>query len=1146
VALTADAGRIDILGRIDARSAAGGKVALNARDDLLVGDGAVIDASAIAAGGRGGRVSLGTLQGALSLASGSLVNVAGLDAQSAVTDGGVVSLRAPRIGADALGVTTLAGTISGASRIQLEAFRTYQADTLDAVSYGAIAADSAAYLANAPTLLTNLGVAADPRFHLVAGEEIDSAGDLSLNGPLDLLGVRPGGEAGVLTLRAAGNLLLNGSLSDGVAFVSASPGDLPERDTVQVGPSWSYRLTAGASLASADTLATAGGVGDVMIASGALIRTGSGDIDVAAARDIRLADSTAAIYTAGQNRGPGDIPVGTLPVSAQFVQELIYHGDFLEKGGDINLNAARDIVGADGGQFINDWMARAGGAQNGALSDISVGNSWAIDVGKFRQNVGALGGGNVSVEAGGNIDTLSVMLPTTAQPTGPLGSAPAVAGGGDLNLYAGGDLRGGIVYVERGKARLDVGGGVSAAAGSNSLPILGAGATQISLQARRAVAIEAIVNPSALSQSATQGFSEFVNPKEDYFFTYTPDSSATITATSGDVTLRRNDTELNARSTGALNQNQVLGYQVLPASLSVHALQGSVGIGNSFTLYPAPRGNLDIVAAGNIGLSPQGERIAALVLSDADVRLLPDAAHPVENLDDAATRLAGLPSGIGPSNSSTPVHAGDTEPVRIIARDGVLGVDPEAASASGSDRFSLYLAKLARIRAGKISNLNLGLQHDNVGDISVIASKGDIIFPTQRATDANVNSNTNQFRIDGPGRLDVIAAGDIRLAASEGIISRGSRVNVGLPAGGATISVLAGVDPDLSYTAAIDKYLTGSTYAPQLAAYLEMLGVAVQGSAVDTFKSLSLEQQRPLILAVYYNELEQAGIDATKGKPNAFDRGYAATKTLFGADKSHGNLNMFLSRISTLAGGDINIVVPHGFVNAGVANASVVKDRSKLSRLGIVAEGAGNINAMVGDSFLVNQTRVFALDGGDVLVWSENKDIDAGGGAKTTLTVQRTDTLYNFDAVPISLIPPAIAGSGIRTAVTTPGRAPGNVYLFAPSGIVNAGDAGIQSAGNITIAAVKVIGAENIIAGGTTVGVPVDTGGLGASLSSVSAASSSAGSAADTDVGGNKADEGAPLAQAALSWLEVFVMGLGEEDCRQDDIDCLKRQKKQQ
>jgi filamentous hemagglutinin len=28
-----------------------------------------------------------------------------------------------------------------------------------------------------------------------------------------------------------------------------------------------------------------------------------------------------------------------------------------------------------------------------------------------------------------------------------------------------------------------------------------------------------------------------------------------------------------------------------------------------------------------------------------------------------------------------------------------------------------------------------------------------------------------------------------------------------------------------------------------------------------------------------------------------------------------------------------------------------------------------------------------------------------------------------------------------------------------------------------------------------------------------------------------------------LNWLDVFVTGLGEENCKQDDIECLKRQR---
>jgi hypothetical protein len=82
--------------------------------------------------------------------------------------------------------------------------------------------------------------------------------------------------------------------------------------------------------------------------------------------------------------------------------------------------------------------------------------------------------------------------------------------------------------------------------------------------------------------------------------------------------------------------------------------------------------------------------------------------------------------------------------------------------------------------------------------------------------------------------------------------------------------------------------------------------------------------------------------------------------------------------------------------------------------------------------------------------------------------------------------------------------------------------------------------------GGVAVGVPVDSGGLGASLAGAAAAAGGAANAATAAVeaGSGKNDEQAtPLADAAMSWLEVFVVGLGEEQCDQRDLECLKRQR---
>ena len=109
---------------------------------------------------------------------------------------------------------------------------------------------------------------------------------------------------------------------------------------------------------------------------------------------------------------------------------------------------------------------------------------------------------------------------------------------------------------------------------------------------------------------------------------------------------------------------------------------------------------------------------------------------------------------------------------------------------------------------------------------------------------------------------------------------------------------------------------------------------------------------------------------------------------------------------------------------------------------------------------------------------------------------------------------------------------------------MNAGDAGIV-AGNLTIAATAVLGANNIQVSGTAVGVPVDTGGLAAGLTGVSNSASSATTAATSDLAAGPREEqtSAPLADSALSWLDVFVEGFGEEACKPNDAECLQRQR---
>jgi len=100
-------------------------------------------------------------------------------------------------------------------------------------------------------------------------------------------------------------------------------------------------------------------------------------------------------------------------------------------------------------------------------------------------------------------------------------------------------------------------------------------------------------------------------------------------------------------------------------------------------------------------------------------------------------------------------------------------------------------------------------------------------------------------------------------------------------------------------------------------------------------------------------------------------------------------------------------------------------------------------------------------------------------------------------------------------------------------------------AGNLTIGATAVLGRDNIQVGGVTVGVPTESTGLGASLAAGSSVASSAASTATmaTDASAKRAEQSAPLAESAVSWLDVFVLGFGDEACKPDDAECLKRQK---
>lgn len=113
-------------------------------------------------------------------------------------------------------------------------------------------------------MLAGLGLGSDPRASLRGGVNILAEGDFTVANDWNLWRVHRaeanGGQPGLLSLRVAGTLQLNGSISDGFASATRPAGaTLAVPTEIKDGAAWSYRLVAGADLAAANPLETARG-----------------------------------------------------------------------------------------------------------------------------------------------------------------------------------------------------------------------------------------------------------------------------------------------------------------------------------------------------------------------------------------------------------------------------------------------------------------------------------------------------------------------------------------------------------------------------------------------------------------------------------------------------------------------------------------------------------------------------------------------------------------------------------------------------------------------------------------------------------------------------------------------------------------------
>ncbi|UKI05516.1 MULTISPECIES: filamentous haemagglutinin family protein [Variovorax] len=297
--------------------------------------------------------------------------------------------------------------------------------------------------------------------------------------------------------------------------------------------------------------------------------------------------------------------------------------------------------------------------------------------------------------------------------------------------------------------------------------------------------------------------------------------------------------------------------------------------------------------------------------------------------------------------------------------------------------------------------------------------------------------------------------------------------------------------------------------------------------ALAFFNALPPEQQRSYLRGVYFAELREGGReynDENGVRYGSYLRGRNTIASLFPGTSYKGDITMFGSAgINTLFGGDIALLTPGGRQVFGIEGAAPKAVGTLIP--GVITQGAGDISLYSLGSILLGQSRIMTTFGGGVLGWSAEGDINAGRGSKTTLVYTPPKRVYDrWGNVVLSSDVPS-TGAGIATLNPIPEVPAGDIDLIAPLGTIDAGEAGIRVSGNVNLAALHVVNADNVQVQGKSTGLPMVASVNVGALSNASAAASQA-SAAAQDV---LQRERAAQRQALPSVFTVRVLGFGDE-----------------
>lgn len=807
--LSADGGSITVNGTIDASGKTGGAISLEASGSVTLASGSKLTVAGLNFNdaGKGGSVTLeagSAINGVSSpsafvdIQAGSTIDLSiAANSSTSVVAGnftGTLHIRAPQTAGNTdLQVDPINGSILGASSIVVEGYKIFDASSDGSIDNQesnvfdngqAFAGNTSGILNRLFNPLTNSASGTLQVVTSVApGAEIISAGDLVLASDWDLSSYRfgPNNTPGVLTIRAAGNLIFQGSLSDGFNDSSNTATLMSQNTALPVNAqSWSYRLVAGSDLGGADfrqvmlssevydpatglaAPGTAGGsleLGNFVtqnngnpVASGGtnaktstaldgyyqVIRTGTGDIDIATSGDVLLQNQFATIYTAGTKTtdpklgGLFDTPI------LKIGNQTSYAAQYSLAGGNVTISAQGNIAHVtqnNSGTVVldsekelpNNWLYRRGyvdpatgqfgqtrnGQFNNAPNIEAGSTSWWIDFSNFFEGIGALGGGNVTLTAGHDVSNVDAVAPTNARMTKQTSTGDKLAahqtlvelGGGDVTVQAGNNINGGVYYVERGQGTLEAGQSIvtnftrSASTGTLTIPAsvndpatwlpttLFLGKGNFDVTAQNDLLLGPVSNPFLLPQGVNNTYWD-----KTYFSTYATTDEVNLSSLTGTVTLRESATMPGGTTATPLLQNWLQYVDLLttsPPSVSYYqpwlrVTETSVTpFATVDALLPASLRvtafSGDINTVGNLTLSPSPTGTIDLVAAGSINALQPNGVSSVINSssNNNATNTTWSSSTINLSDANPNAIPGIYSP---YAYQVVAGTNQAAAS----------------------------------------------------------------------------------------------------------------------------------------------------------------------------------------------------------------------------------------------------------------------------------------------------------------------------------------------------------------------------------------------------------------------------------------------------------------------------------